>query len=177
MSEHTSNKRGKTEQTEYSCGILTVSDKGSRGERDDTSGRGLKEIMTRAGFKVTAYEIVPDNIAAIQTALLNWTDKLRIDLIVTTGGTGVAPSDVTPEATEPILDKEIPGISEAMRLASLAKTVHAVLSRGVAGIRKQSLIINLPGSEKAARENIEAVLPALPHAIYKLKGGEDDCGS
>lgn len=176
MSEHISSNGKKTESPVYSCGILTISDKGSRGERDDTSGQGLKKIMIRAGFRVAAYEIVPDNIEAVRATLLEWTDQRRIDLILTTGGTGVAPSDITPEATRPILEKEIPGISEAMRQASLAKTIHAVLSRGVAGIRGKSLVINLPGSEKASRENIEAVLSALSHAIYKLKGGQDDCG-
>lgn len=159
------------------CGILTVSDKGSRGERRDTSGENLKKILAAGGFMVTAYAIVPDRPEAIRETLLDWVDNRALDLIVTTGGTGVAPSDLTPETTKEILDREIPGISEAMRQASLLKTPHAVLSRGVAGIRKQSLIINLPGSEKAAQENIEAVLPALGHAVYKIKGGAADCGS
>lgn len=161
----------------YKCGILTISDKGSRGEREDTSGPNLQAILTANDFQVAAYTVVPDQVDRIRECLTTWVDKEGLDLIVTTGGTGVAPSDVTPEATRPILDREIPGIAEAMRLASLQKTPNAILSRAIAGIRKQCLIINLPGSKKAAQENLEAVLPALPHAIYKIQGGTKDCGS
>ncbi|MDH5297848.1 MAG: MogA/MoaB family molybdenum cofactor biosynthesis protein [Desulfobulbaceae bacterium] len=161
----------------YTCGILTVSDKGSRGQRQDTSGPRLREMLTANGFTVTNHEIVPDSQEAIANVLSRWVDEEGIDLIVTTGGTGVSPSDLTPEATRPLLDREIPGIGEAMRRASLEKTPHAMLSRGIAGIRKSSLIINLPGSEKGARENIEVVLPMLSHALYKIKGGMKDCGS
>jgi molybdenum cofactor synthesis domain-containing protein len=159
----------------YTCAILTISDKGSRGQRQDTSGPQLHKQLTENNIVVTAHAIVPDNIEAIQGAIIRWVDNDNIDLIISTGGTGVSPSDLTPEATLPILDKEIPGISEAMRMASFAKTTNAVLSRGVAGIRNQSLVINLPGSEKAARENLEAILPCLHHAIYKIKGGDKDC--
>ncbi len=159
----------------YTCGILTISDKGSRGEREDTSGPNLKEILTANDFTVTAYEIVPDDVKNISKTLIRWVDEEKIDLIITTGGTGVAPRDLTPEATRPVLDREIPGIGEAMRQASLKITPNAVLSRGIAGIRKESMIINLPGSKKAAQENLEAVLPALPHGIYKMKGGSKDC--
>lgn len=165
------------DKTGYTCAILTISDKGSRGERKDTSGPQLQHQLAENKFTITSHEIVPDNIDAIQAAIKQWVDNDKIDLIVSTGGTGVSPTDVTPEATLPILDKEIPGISEAMRLASFAKTRNAVLSRGVAGIRKESLIINLPGSERAARENLEAVLPCLHHAIYKIKGGDKDCAN
>ena len=164
-------------ETVYTCGILTISDKGSRGEREDTSGPCLQEILAEQGFTVAAYKIVPDQEKEIQETMRQWVDNERIDLVVSTGGTGVSPSDVTPEATRPLLDKEIPGIGEAMRQASLLKTPNAMLSRGIAGIRKTSLIINLPGSERAARENITAVLPTLAHAIYKIKGGMKDCGS
>ena len=163
--------------TSYTGGILTISDKGSRGEREDTSGPQLQAMLTEQGFSVVAYTIVPDEIAHIQETLRTWADEKKIDLILSTGGTGVSPSDQTPEATRAILDREIPGIGEAMRLASLQKTPNAILSRGIAGIRKQSLIINLPGSKKAAKENLEAVLPALHHAIYKIQGGTKDCGS
>ncbi|MFA6284001.1 MAG: MogA/MoaB family molybdenum cofactor biosynthesis protein [Desulfurivibrionaceae bacterium] len=163
--------------TSYTGGILTISDKGSRGEREDTSGPQLQAMLTEQGFSVVAYTIVPDEIAQIQETLRTWADEKKIDLILSTGGTGVSPSDQTPEATRAILDREIPGIGEAMRLASLQKTPNAILSRGIAGIRKQSLIINLPGSKKAAKENLEAVLPALHHAIYKIQGGTKDCGS
>ncbi|MBU1405410.1 MAG: MogA/MoaB family molybdenum cofactor biosynthesis protein [Proteobacteria bacterium] len=163
--------------TSYTGGILTISDKGSRGEREDTSGPQLREMLTEQGYSVVAYAVVPDEVAIIEETLRAWADELKIDLILSTGGTGVSPSDRTPEATRAVLDREIPGIGEAMRLASLQKTPNAILSRGIAGIRKQSLIINLPGSKKAARENLEAVLPALQHAIYKIKGGSKDCGS
>lgn len=160
----------------YSCGVLTVSDKGSQGKRLDTSGMLLQKMLQAAGFELTAYLMVPDDVTAIGEVLLEWVDQRHIDLILTTGGTGVAPSDVTPEATIILLDREVPGICEAMRRISFSKTPHALLSRGVAGIRKESLIVNLPGSEKAAGENLEVLLPALPHALYKIKGGEGDCG-
>lgn len=166
-----------SEPAVYTCGVLTVSDKGSRGERQDTSGPRLREILTADGFSVGAYEVVPDQEEAIRAVLLRWVDEEGIDLVVTTGGTGVSPSDVTPEATRPLLDREIPGMGEAMRQASLEKTPNAMLSRGMAGIRKKSLIINLPGSERAARENIKVVLPTLPHALYKIKGGMKECGT
>lgn len=159
----------------YSCAILTISDKGSRGERQDTSGPQLQGQLTNAGFRIVDYIIVPDQQELIRETIVKWVDQDQIDLIVTTGGTGLSPSDRTPEATRPLLDFEIPGIPEAMRITSFAKTPNAVLSRGVAGIRKESLIINLPGSERAARENLEVVLPALHHALYKTKGGAKDC--
>jgi molybdenum cofactor synthesis domain-containing protein len=162
--------------TLYTCGVLTLSDKGARGEREDTSGPMLQQLLTEQGFKVTAYQIIPDQQLLIEAILTNWVDEKEIDLIITTGGTGVSPSDRTPEATRQIIDLEIPGIGEAMRQASLAKTPHAIWSRGIAGIRKESLIINLPGSEKGAKENIEVILPALAHGVYKLKGGTADCG-
>ncbi len=167
-----------TEQNrpKYTCGILTISDKGSRGERRDTSGEQLKVQLAGAGFSLAAYEIVPDSRRIISSTLRQWADERKINLIVTTGGTGVSPSDLTPEATAEVIDRPVPGISEAMRQASLRLTSRAILSRGISGIRKQSLIINLPGSEKGARDNLEAVLSALPHAIYKIKGGQADCG-
>jgi len=163
--------------TSYTGGILTISDKGSRGEREDTSGPQLQAMLGEQGFSVVAYAIVPDEVAIIQETLRAWADEKKIDLILSTGGTGVSPRDLTPEATRAVLDREIPGIGEAMRHASLQKTPNAILSRGIAGIRKESLIINLPGSKKAARENLEVVLLALQHAIYKIKGGSKDCGS
>ncbi len=165
-----------TKTTPYTCGILTLSDKGSRGEREDTSGPLLQKMLTEQGYKVVAYQIIPDQQDLIASSLIQWVDEEKIDLIVTTGGTGVSPSDRTPEATRRVIDLEIPGIGEAMRQASLAKTKQAIWSRGIAGIRGESLIINLPGSERAAKENIEVVLPALAHGLYKLKGGTADCG-
>ncbi|MDW7774406.1 MAG: MogA/MoaB family molybdenum cofactor biosynthesis protein [Desulfobulbaceae bacterium] len=161
----------------YTFGVLTLSDKGSRGEREDTSGRMLCDLLQAEGFVLTEYEIIPDQSDLIIDRLSDWADNKMIDLIITTGGTGVAPTDVTPEATLKVVEKQVPGIAEAMRAASLRITVNAVLSRGIAGIRGKSLIINLPGSKKAARENIEVVLPALQHALYKLKGGAEDCGT
>ncbi len=160
----------------YSFGVLTLSDKGARGEREDTSGPMLQELLREAGFSLAAYAVIPDQPHLIEDTLKAWVDVEGIDLIVTTGGTGVAPTDHTPEATRRVVDREVPGLSEAMRQASLAKTPQAVWSRGVAGIRGRSLIINLPGSRRAALENISAVLPALEHGLYKLKGGTADCG-
>lgn len=159
----------------YSCAILTISDKGSRGERQDTSGPQLQSQLANAGFRMVDYTIVPDQQELIRQTIKTWVDADQVDLIITTGGTGLSPSDRTPEATRSLLDFEIPGIPEAMRMASFTKTPNAVLSRGVAGIRKESLIINLPGSERAAKENLEVILPALHHALYKTKGGAKDC--
>lgn len=160
----------------YRCGVLTLSDKGSRGEREDTSGPLLQAMLQAQGYEVTTYRIIPDQQALIEQTLIEWVDNKRLDLIVTTGGTGVSPSDRTPEATKAVIELEIPGLGEAMRQASLQKTMQAVWSRGIAGIRKGCLIVNVPGSRKAAQENLETILPALQHGIYKLKGGDADCG-
>ncbi len=160
----------------YRCGVLTLSDKGSRGEREDTSGPLLQEMLRGRGFAIALTRIIPDQQALIEKTLMQWVDEEHLDLIVTTGGTGVAPTDQTPEATRAVIDREVPGLAEAMRLASLEKTIQAVWSRGIAGIRKQCLILNVPGSKKAAGENLQAVLPALEHGLEKLKGGEADCG-
>ena len=160
----------------YRCGVLTLSDKGSRGEREDTSGPQLQAMLRADGYEVAVSLIIPDQQDLIEQTLVSWVDDLHLDLIVTTGGTGVAPSDHTPEATRKVIELEVPGLSEAMRQASLRKTIQAVWSRGIAGIRKGCLILNLPGSRKAAQENLEAILPALPHGLYKLKGGDADCG-
>lgn len=165
------------EKNGFTCAVLTISDKGARGERLDTSGPQLQKQLAGAGFRVISSAVVPDQPGLIREAITRWVDEKSIDLIITTGGTGVSPTDRTPEATRSLLDIEIPGIGEAMRMASLAKTPNALLSRGIAGIRKKSLIINLPGSEKGARENLEVVLPSLNHAIYKIKGGTKDCAA
>ena len=161
----------------YRTGILTVSDKGSRGEREDTSGPGIRDILNDADFTIAVYGIVPDQQDAIVQKVKEWIDQEKIDLVITTGGTGVSPTDVTPEATRSVIEREIPGIAEIMRQESYKITPHAALSRGIAGIRKNSLIINLPGSPKAARENLQAVLAVIPHALYKIQGGQADCGS
>ena len=161
----------------YTVGVLTLSDKGSCGEREDTSGAMLKELFAGLEeYTVVLYLVIADDKSLISATLTRWVDEDNVDLIVTTGGTGVSPSDQTPEATRAVIDRQVPGLVEAMRQASLTKTVQAVWSCGIAGIRRQSLIINLPGSEKAAKENIEAILPALSHGLYKLKGGDADCG-
>ncbi|MEN8200180.1 MAG: MogA/MoaB family molybdenum cofactor biosynthesis protein [Thermodesulfobacteriota bacterium] len=166
----------KIDCSRFSFGVLTMSDKGSRGEREDTSGPYLKKLLTVEGYRQKEYAVIPDQVEGIRDTLINWVDKEKIDLIITTGGTGVAPTDVTPEAMAMVVEKEIPGMAEAMRAESLKKTPNAVLSRGKAGIRDRSLIINLPGSEKAARENIAVLLPSLAHALDKIQGGTSDCG-
>ncbi len=153
--------------------ILTLSDKGSRGERRDESGPLIERILKRIGAEVVSYEILPDEKTLIKKRLISLCKK--VDLILTTGGTGPSPRDVTPEATLEVIEKEMPGIVEAMRYEGLKKTPHAMLSRAVAGIRKGTLIINLPGSPKAIKENLDVILESLPHAIEKIKGSEKEC--
>lgn len=157
-------------------GILTMSDKGSRGEREDLSGKEIERMIKDLPAEVRAYEIIPDEANMIKSKIKEFVDKKKLDLILTTGGTGVSPRDVTPEATREVIEKELPGMSEAMRAESLKKTPNAMISRAVCGIRKQSLIINLPGSPKAVRENLAVVLPAVSHAIEKIKGSQEECG-
>jgi molybdenum cofactor synthesis domain-containing protein len=155
-------------------GILTVSDKGARGEREDRSGPAIRQMMEAAGGEIVRAKIVPDEQDEIRAALIEWSDE-GLDLILTTGGTGFSPRDWTPEATKAVLDRETPGIAEAMRRAGMEKTPTAMLSRAAAGIRKRTLIVNLPGSEKAVRESLEAILPALPHGVEVLKGTASEC--
>lgn len=155
--------------------ILTISDKGSRGERIDQSGPALSQWLIAHGVEVVFTDLVADERPLIASALRKWSDSNAADLILTTGGTGVSPRDVTPEATLQVLDRVIPGFSEAMRAASLAKTPYAMLSRAVCGIRNRTLVLNLPGSPAGAIENLEAVWPAVPHAIRKLQGDTEDC--
>jgi molybdenum cofactor synthesis domain-containing protein len=152
--------------------ILTVSDRSSRGERPDTSGPALADLVKKQGWQVVRQEIVPDDVVAIQKIMLAWSDSGEMDIILATGGTGFAPRDVTPEATRAVVERLTPGLDEAMRAASLKLTPHAMLSRAISGIRKRTLIINLPGSPKGAMENLQVVLPALEHAI-KLLRNED----
>ncbi|NPU84110.1 MAG: MogA/MoaB family molybdenum cofactor biosynthesis protein [Syntrophaceae bacterium] len=158
-------------------GVITMSDKGSRGEREDLSGPEVARLLAGIGCRIERTVIVPDETEKIKEALIRFADEDRLDLIVTTGGTGVSPRDVTPDATLAVIHKEIPGMAEAMRRASAAKTPHAMISRAVVGIRGASLIVNLPGSPRGARENLEVLLPALPHAVEKIKGDETECGS
>jgi len=155
--------------------VVTMSDKGSRGERVDESGAFLRGFLTDAGFAEAGYRLVPDRVESIAEAVCAMID-LGADLVITSGGTGLAPSDVTPEAMDRVFQREVPGIAEMLRLESLKKTPRAALSRGRAGVRGESLIINLPGSLKAARENIAAALPILAHALEKIKGDPSDCG-
>jgi len=157
-------------------GILTISDRGWRGEREDRSGEAIKQVLAALDTHLVSYDIVPDEKEIISQKLVQWADNEDIDLIITTGGTGLSPRDVTPEATSAVVERIVPGFAEAMRAESLKKTPMAVLSRGVAGIRGSSLIINLPGSPKAVRECLEVILPALPHAIEVLKGEAVECG-
>jgi molybdenum cofactor synthesis domain-containing protein len=156
-------------------GILTVSDKGARGEREDRSGPAIREMIEAAGGEVVRARIVPDEPDEIRAALVEWSDE-GLDLVLTTGGTGFSPRDRTPEATKSVIDRETPGIPEAMRRAGLEKTPMAMLSRAAAGIRKRTLIVNLPGSEKAARESLEAIVPALSHGVDILRGTATECG-
>ena len=156
--------------------ILTLSDRGAAGMREDESGRLIGEIISGIGAVVHHAEVLPDERQVIVTSLRNLADSGTIDLILTTGGTGVSPRDVTPEATREVIDRELPGMAEAMRAESFKITPHAVISRAVAGIRGETLIINLPGSPRAVRENLAVVLPALPHAIAKIRGDMNDCG-
>jgi len=155
-------------------GILTVSDKGARGEREDRSGPAIRQIMEAAGGEIVRARIVPDEQDEIRAALIDWSDE-GLELILTTGGTGFSPRDWTPEATKAVIDRETPGIPEAMRRAGMEKTPMAMLSRATAGIRKRTLIVNLPGSEKAVRESLDAILPALPHGVEILKGTASEC--
>lgn len=149
-------------------GIMTLSDRSARGEREDASGPALADLVHAQGWSVVEQAIFPDDEPAIRTALVTWADSGRFDIILTTGGTGFAPRDVTPEATRAIIQREAPGLAEAMRADSLKKTAHAMLSRAVAGIRGRTLIVNLPGSPKGAVENLQTILPVLPHAVQLL---------
>jgi len=161
----------------FTVGILTISDKGWRGEREDKSGEAIRELVGQLHARVAKYEVVPDEKDLISRRLKEWADEEELDLIVTTGGTGLGPRDVTPEATLEVSEKLVPGMAETMRAQSLKHTPHAMLSRGVAGMRKRTLIINLPGSPKAVRECLEVVMPALPHAIELIKGEAGECAA
>jgi len=159
----------------FKVAIITLSDKGSKGEREDASGPLIEEMIKDLPAQVIHYKIIPDEKEQIIKMLKRCTDELKADLILTTGGTGLSPRDVTPEATLKVIDKEVPGFSEAMRAESLKKTPHAMISRAVCGIRGSSLIVNLPGSPKSVKENLTVILPALPHALSKLKGDPSEC--
>ena len=153
--------------------VLTLSDKGSLGEREDLSGPAIAEQL-KGIAEMKHYAILPDDKDLIKERLLRYTGK--VDLILTTGGTGLSPRDVTPEATREVIEREIPGIAETMRAEGLKKTRYSMLSRAVAGVRDQTLIINLPGSPRAVKENLAVIMDILPHAIEKIKGDTGDCG-
>lgn len=156
-----------------SAAVITLSDKGAAGERSDASGPLIAELLSGVA-EVRYYDVLPDEQDQICDRLLTYVG--RVDLILTTGGTGLSPRDVTPEATRMVIEREVPGIAEAMRLEGLKKTSRAMLSRAVAGVRGQTLIVNLPGSPKAVQENLAVILDVLPHAVEKIKGDPSECG-
>jgi molybdenum cofactor synthesis domain-containing protein len=162
---------------EIRSAVLTISDKGSEGKRKDESGEIVAKMLEGHGYSVLKREIIPDDRQQIEEVLTAWVDEEGFSLIITSGGTGLSPTDVTPQATKEVIEYEVPGMAEAMRAASLKKTPHAMISRAVAGVRRSSLIINLPGSPKGAGENLQVLLPALDHALSKLAGDPSDCAS
>ena len=159
------------------AGVLTISTKGAAGLRVDESGETVQRMLVEQGFSVVRRHIIPDQLQEISETLIAWVDEDNLDLIITSGGTGLSPSDVTPQAMESVIDYPVPGMAEAMRAESLKKTPHAMISRAVVGVRKASLIINLPGSPKGAGENLSVIMPALNHSLAKLGGDPSDCAS
>jgi len=160
----------------YKIAVITVSDKGARGERVDESGPAIRELVKALG-DVVVYQVLPDDLDILKETMINMSDREKVDLILTTGGTGLSPRDNTPEATLAVIEREVPGLAEAMRMESMKKTNRAMLSRAVAGVRHRTLIINLPGSVKAVRECLEVILPALPHGLEILTGRGGECGA
>ena len=157
-------------ENSFNFAVLTVSDTGSKGERSDSSGDVIVEMMTEAGFSQVRRAIVPDEVDQIRVCLREWCDSADADVVVTTGGTGLGPRDVTPEATRGVIDIEAPGIAEAMRMETLKNTPFAMLSRGVVGVRNGCLIVNLPGSPTGVRETLEVALTSMPHALEMIRG-------
>ncbi|MDI6894403.1 MAG: MogA/MoaB family molybdenum cofactor biosynthesis protein [Bacillota bacterium] len=162
-------------QRRIRAGILTASDSAYRGERQDESGPVIAAILEKAGMEIVHQKVLPDDKGALAVELKYMADGLGLDVVLTTGGTGLGPRDRTPEATRAVIDREVPGIAEAVRAAGLRKTPHAMLSRAVAGVRGSTLIVNLPGSPRAAQENLEVLMPALGHAVELLQGTAVDC--
>ena len=155
--------------------VLTMSDKGSRGEREDESGRLICEMVKEISGEVITHEVIPDEQKIIEERLKHFADNLRADVIITTGGTGVSPRDITPEATRNVLEKEIPGLAEVMRAEGCKKTIRAAISRGLVGIRGRTLIVNLPGSPKGVKEGLNVILTTIPHVVEKMQGDEGEC--
>ena len=153
----------------FKLGILTVSTSGFHGQRDDTSGRAIRELLPSPQYDQVRYEVVPDERREIEGRFKSWADELKLDLIVSTGGTGLAPTDVTPEACLAVVERQVPGLGEAMRAQTLQKTPMAMISRSVAGVRGRTLIVTLPGSPKAVRECLEVIIPVLPHSLELLR--------
>ncbi len=164
-------------QEAFRAGVLTISDKGSQGLRDDESGALAANLLEAESFSVIKIKIVADDQQVIADTLVDWVDNAGLSLIVTSGGTGLSPSDVTPQAMEAVIDYKVPGMAEAMRASSLKKTPHAMLSRAIVGVRGACLIINLPGSPNGVKENLATVMPALKHALNKLGGDPSDCAA
>jgi molybdenum cofactor synthesis domain-containing protein len=163
--------------SKFRVAILTASDKGSRGEREDESGRVIREMVESVDGEVTVYDVVPDELDVLRDKLTEYADEHNVNLVLTTGGTGLSPRDNTPEATLAVIEKQVPGMAEAMRAFGLQKTPHAMLSRAVCGIRRQTLIVNLPGSPRAVRENLSVIMPAIPHALQVLCGEASECAN
>jgi molybdenum cofactor synthesis domain-containing protein len=161
----------------FQAGVLTISDKGSQGLREDESGALAVKLLGAENFAVVKTRVVPDDRQLIADTLIDWVDDAGLSLIVTSGGTGLSPSDVTPQAMKTVIDYQVPGMAEAMRASSLKKTPHAMLSRAIAGVRGGCLIINLPGSPNGVKENLATVMPALRHALKKLSGDPTDCAT
>ena len=178
MSNQEDRKLGETAYAfNRNAAIITISDRGAKGEREDRSGQVLLERLLNEGYLVTHRVVIPDEVEAISAELIRCAMEKTVALVVTTGGTGVTRRDVTPEATLAVVERTVPGMAEAMRAASLLKTPHAMISRAVVGIRGSTLIVNLPGSPKGALENLEVILPALPHALNKIQGDPSECAS
>ncbi|UMZ74553.1 MogA/MoaB family molybdenum cofactor biosynthesis protein [Natranaerofaba carboxydovora] len=159
----------------FRAGILTLSDKGSKGEREDKSGKLIEKKLNELDIEVEEYRVLPDEEQEIIKVMCYLSDEKKVDIILTTGGTGLSPRDFTPEATLKIIEKEVPGIAEAMRYESIKKTPHGMLSRGVSGVRGKTLIINMPGSPKAVEECMDVIIPAIPHALETLSGQASEC--
>jgi molybdenum cofactor synthesis domain-containing protein len=161
----------------FTAGILTISDKGSQGKREDESGTIAARMLEKEGYSIVRRKVVPDNRRQIADTLVEWAEKDCLSLVVTSGGTGLSPTDVTPQAMKDVIEYEVPGFAEAMRAESLRRTPHAMLSRAMAGVRRKCLIINLPGSPDGVKDNLSVVLPALKHGLSKLGGDTADCAS